>query len=125
MILQIIQVKLKAGSVNLLTSFLAVLAVLASLQYGYVGGVVAAYFAARIKLPHRAAMWWRSCSSVALGAVTQSLGTDAPVGTARPTSPLGSGAKALALPKCVRPLAPEPVAGAFFVSGVLRPKDLR
>ena len=48
-----------ANGVNLLTSFLAVLAVLTSLQCGYVGGVVAAYFAARIKffaagikLPH-------------------------------------------------------------------------
>ena len=50
-----------ANGVNLLTSFLAVLAVLASLQCGYVGGVVAAYFAARIKLPHRAerAKLWR------------------------------------------------------------------
>jgi hypothetical protein len=43
-----------ASGVNLLTSFLAVFAVLASLQCGYVGGVVAAYFAACIKLPHRA-----------------------------------------------------------------------
>jgi hypothetical protein len=43
-----------ANGVNLLTSFLAVSAVLASLQCGYVGGVVAAYFAARSKLPHRA-----------------------------------------------------------------------
>jgi hypothetical protein len=43
-----------ANGVNLLTSFLAVWAVLASLQCGYVGGVVAAYFAARIKLPHLA-----------------------------------------------------------------------
>jgi hypothetical protein len=41
-----------ASGVNLLTSFLAVLAVLTSLQCGYVGGVVAAYFAAR--MPHRA-----------------------------------------------------------------------
>jgi hypothetical protein len=43
-----------ANGVNLLTSFLAVLAVLASLECGYVGGVVAAYFAARMRLPHRA-----------------------------------------------------------------------
>jgi hypothetical protein len=43
-----------ANGVNLLTSVLAVLAVLASLQCGYVGGVAAAYFAARIKLPRRA-----------------------------------------------------------------------
>jgi hypothetical protein len=43
-----------ANGVNLLTSFLAVLAVLASLQCGYAGGVVATYFAARIKSPHRA-----------------------------------------------------------------------
>jgi hypothetical protein len=43
-----------ANGANLLTSVLAVLAVLASLQCGYVGGGVAAYFAARIKLPHRA-----------------------------------------------------------------------
>jgi hypothetical protein len=42
-----------ANGVNLLTSFLAVLAVLASLQGGYLCGGVAAYFAARIKLPHR------------------------------------------------------------------------
>ena len=50
-----------ANGVNLLTSFLAVLAVLASLQCGYLGGVVAAYFAARIKLPHRAerTKFWR------------------------------------------------------------------
>ena len=50
-----------ANGVNLLTSVLAVLAVLASLQCGYVGGLVAAYFAARIKLPHRAerAKLWR------------------------------------------------------------------
>jgi hypothetical protein len=50
-----------ANGVNLLTSFLAVLAVLASLQCGYVGGVVAAYFAARIKLPHPAerTKFWR------------------------------------------------------------------
>ena len=39
-----------ANGVNLLTSVLAVLMVLASLQCGYVGGVVAAYFAVRIKL---------------------------------------------------------------------------
>src|SRR6516162_6444890 len=50
-----------ANGVNLLTSFLAVLAVLASLQCGYVGGLVAAYFVARIKLPHRAerTKFWR------------------------------------------------------------------
>jgi hypothetical protein len=50
-----------ANGVSLLTSVLAVLAVLASLQCGYVGGLVAAYFAARIKLPHRAerAKLWR------------------------------------------------------------------
>ena len=48
-----------ANGVNLLTSFLAVLAVLASLQCGYVGGAVAAYFAARIKLPHRRTRFWR------------------------------------------------------------------
>ena len=50
-----------ANGVNLLTSFLAVWAVLASLQCGYVGGVVAAYFAARSKLPHRAerTKFWR------------------------------------------------------------------
>ena len=50
-----------ANGVNLLTSFLAVFAVLASLQCGYVGGVVAAYFAARIKLPHPAerTKFWR------------------------------------------------------------------
>ena len=48
-----------ANGVNLLTSFLAVLAVLASLQCGYVGGVVAAYFAARIKLPHQRTEFWR------------------------------------------------------------------
>jgi hypothetical protein len=51
-----------ANGVNLLSSFLAVLAVLASLQCGYVGGVVAAHFAARIKLPHRterATKFWR------------------------------------------------------------------
>jgi hypothetical protein len=50
-----------ANGVNLLTSVLTVLAVLASLQCGYVGGVVAAYFAARIKLPHRAEFtkFWR------------------------------------------------------------------
>ena len=50
-----------ANGVNLLTSVLAVLAVLASLQCGYVGVVVAAYFAARIKLPHRAerTKFWR------------------------------------------------------------------
>ena len=50
-----------ANGVNPLTSLLAVLAVLASLQCGYVGGVVAAYFAARIKLPHPAerTKFWR------------------------------------------------------------------
>jgi hypothetical protein len=50
-----------ANGVNLLTSFLAMFAVLASLQSGYVGGVVAAYFAARIKLPHPAerTKFWR------------------------------------------------------------------
>jgi hypothetical protein len=50
-----------ANGVNLLTSVLAVLEVLASLQCGYVGGGVAAYFAARIKLPRRAerTKFWR------------------------------------------------------------------
>jgi hypothetical protein len=50
-----------ANGVNLLTSFLAVLAVLTSLQCGYVGAVAAAYLAARIKLPHRAehTKFWR------------------------------------------------------------------
>ena len=50
-----------ANGVNLSTSVLAVLAVLASLQCGYVGGLVAAYFPARIKLPHwtERAKFWR------------------------------------------------------------------
>jgi hypothetical protein len=48
-----------ANGVNLITSFLAVLVILASLQCGYVGGVVAAYFAARIKLPHQRTKFWR------------------------------------------------------------------
>jgi hypothetical protein len=50
-----------ANGVNLLTSVVAVLAVLASLQCGYLGGVVAAYLAARIKLPHQAehTKFWR------------------------------------------------------------------
>jgi hypothetical protein len=46
-----------ANGVNLFTSFLAVLAVLASLQCGYVGGVVAAYFAARINRAERTKFW--------------------------------------------------------------------
>jgi len=50
-----------ANGVNPLTSFLAVLAVLASLQCGYIAGVVATYFAAHMKLPHRAKRikFWR------------------------------------------------------------------
>jgi len=48
-----------ANGVNLITSFLAVLMILASLQCGYVGGGVAAYFAARIKLPHQRTKFWR------------------------------------------------------------------
>jgi hypothetical protein len=50
-----------ANGVNPLASFVAVLAVLASLQCGYVGGVVAAYFAARVRLPHWAERikFWR------------------------------------------------------------------
>jgi len=50
-----------ANGGNLLTSLLAVLEVLASLQFGYVGGAVAAYFAARINLLNRVerAKFWR------------------------------------------------------------------